>query len=65
MQARELIESIAFFRIAGRSVASVSHGSSAPVISMPSRPVTPARVAVPKPAPLKRAGGGGGEWEEF
>ncbi|WP_281281151.1 methyl-accepting chemotaxis protein [Peristeroidobacter soli] len=57
MQARELIDSIAFFRIAGRSVA--------PVIPMPSRPAAPARAAAPKSVPLKRAGGGGGEWEEF
>jgi methyl-accepting chemotaxis protein-1 (serine sensor receptor) len=56
MQARELIESIAFFRIAGRSAASISNSAQASTIAMPSRSARPARVA--RPAPLKRASGG-------
>ncbi len=56
MQARELIESIAFFRIAGHSAASISNSASASTIAMPSRSARPARVA--RPAPLKRASGG-------
>jgi methyl-accepting chemotaxis protein len=56
MQARELIESIAFFRIAGHSAASISNSARASTIAMPSRSARPARVA--RPAPLKRASGG-------
>jgi methyl-accepting chemotaxis protein len=56
MQARELIESIAFFRIAGHSAAPISSSARASTIAMPSRSATPARLT--RPAPLKRAIGG-------
>jgi methyl-accepting chemotaxis protein len=56
MQARELIDSIAFFRLNGRSVAStIGHASPARVVSMPSRPAAVASVATSAPA-LRRAG---------